>query len=260
MTQYNNIILEIENKVAWLKFNRSDQLNAMNSEMMAEIIDALKEIDNADGAEIKVAVITGNGKAFMAGADIKEYALQTESQFNDFQKNGRNVYSLIEENSKPVIAAINGYAFGGGLEIALACDMIVAAEGAKMGLPEILLHLIPGGGGTIRLAKKIGVNRTNELVMTGKTILAEELYNYGAINHLFSINSFEEDVRKFATDFTYKASDNLKVLKQLSRMSVEGRSAEAEKIEHDALNCFYKSEAAQAKIKEFYDKSIERKK
>lgn len=260
MNQYKNIIFKVEHKVAWLKFNRPDQLNAMNSEMMGEIIEALKKIHDTDSEEIKVAVITGIGKAFMAGADIKEYALQTEAQFNEFQKNGRSVYALIEENSKPVIAAINGYAFGGGLEIALACDMIVAAEGAKMGLPEILLHLIPGGAGTIRLAKKIGINRTNEIVMTGKTILAEELYNYGAINHLFPINSFEEEVRKFAAAFTDKASDNLKVLKQLSRMSVEGRSTEAEKIEHDALNSFYKSDAAQAKIKEFYNKSLERKK
>jgi len=175
MTQYENIIFNIEDKIAWLKFNRPQQLNAMNSDMMNEIIDALKKIDAASADHIRVAVITGIGKAFMAGADIKEYASQTEAQFNDFQKNGRNVYTLIEENSKPVIAAINGFAFGGGLEIALACDMIVAAEGAKMGLPEILLNLIPGGGGAIRLAKKIGVNRTNEIVMGGKKSLADGL-------------------------------------------------------------------------------------
>lgn len=260
MIPYKNIIFEVNEGVAWLKFNRPDQLNAMNSEMMGEIINALRRIDDADSAEIKIAVVTGTGKAFMAGADIKEYALQTDSQFNDFQKSGRGVYSLIEESSKPVIAAINGYAFGGGLEIALACDMIVAVEGAKMGLPEILLHLIPGGGGTIRLAKKIGVNRTNEIVMTGKTIIAEELYQYGAINHLFPKASFENDVRRFAAAFTDKASDNLKILKQISRMSIEGRTSEAEGIEHDSLNRFYRSKAAQVKIQEFYKKSLERKK
>lgn len=260
MTQYENIIFNIEDKIAWLKFNRPQQLNAMNSDMMNEIIDALKKIDAASADDIRVAVITGIGKAFMAGADIKEYASQTEAQFNDFQKNGRNVYTLIEENSKPVIAAINGFAFGGGLEIALACDMIVAAEGAKMGLPEILLNLIPGGGGTIRLAKKIGVNRTNEIVMAGKTILADELCTYGAINHLFPVSSFEDDVKKFAIGFTDKAPENLKVLKLLSQMAADGRSAEAEVVEHDSLTRFYKSEAAQQKIKEFYNKSLERKK
>lgn len=260
MNQYKNIILEVDNKVAWLKFNRPDQLNAMNSEMMREIIEALTKINDTDSEEIKVAVITGIGKAFMAGADIKEYALQTENQFNEFQKNGRNVYALIEGNSKPVIAAINGYAFGGGLEIALACDMILAAEGAKMGLPEILLNLIPGGGGTIRLAKKIGVNRTNEIVMTGKTILAEELHAFGAVNHLFPQNSFEEDVKSFTASFVDKASANLRVLKQISRMAVEGHSVEAEILESDSLNEFYLSEAGQAKIKEFYNRSLERKK
>ena len=260
MRQYKNIVFELIDGVSWLKFNRPDQLNAMNSEMMEEIIDALKIIDNADSSEVKIAVITGVGKAFMEGADIKEYALQTKSEFDDFQKNGRNIYALIESNSKPVIAAINGYAFGGGLEIALSCDMIVAAEGAKMGLPEILLHLIPGGGGTIKLAKKIGVNRTNEIVMTGKMLLAEELYKYGAINHLFPVSSFYADVREFTAHFTDKPSDNLKVLKQLSKMSIEGRTSEAEMVEHDSLNRFYRSEAAQAKIKEFYHKSLERKK
>lgn len=258
--RYENIIFEVNEKIAWLKFNRPDQLNAMNSGMMGEIIDALKKIDSADGSEIKIAVITGIGKAFMAGADIKEYALQTEVEFNNFQINGRSIYDLIETNSKPVIAAINGYAFGGGLEIALACDMILAAGGAKMGLPEILLNLIPGGGGTIRLAKKIGVNRTNEIVMTGKTIIAEDLYQYGAINHLFPIASFEVDVRKFASSFTDKASNNLKILKQISRISIEGHTSEAEEIEHESLNLFYKSEAAQTKIQEFYNKSLERKK
>lgn len=258
--QYKFIILEIENKIAWLKFNRPDQLNAMNSKMMGEIIDALKKIDKAEAEEIKVGVITGIGKAFMAGADIKEYALQTESQFNDFQKNGRNIYTLIEENSKPIIGAINGYAFGGGLEIALACDLIVAVEGAKMGLPEILLNLIPGGSGTLRLAKKIGINRTNEIVMTGKTVIAEELYDYGAINHVFPKATFNQHVLKFALGFIDKASENLKVLKQLTQMSVGRISSEAESIEHNALARFYKSEAAQSKIKEFYNKSIERKK
>lgn len=260
MTPYKHLVFLVSDKIAWLKFNRPAQLNAMNSEMMEEIIDALKNIHSADGEQIKAAVITGVGKAFMAGADIKEYATQTQSQFNDFQKNGRNIYSLIEKNSKPIIAAINGYAFGGGLEIALACDMIAAAEGAKMGLPEILLNLIPGGGGTIRLAKKIGVNRTNEIVMTGKTILAEELFSYGAVNHLFPVSDFEEYVKRFAENFTDKASDNLKVLKQISQMSVEGLSSRAEIIEHDSLSQFYDTEGAQAKITEFYNKSLDRKK
>src|SRR5947207_15058804 len=124
--KYQYTLLEIKNKIAWLIFNRQEQMNAMNSQMMNEIIHSLEEIHAADPGQVRVAVITGAGKAFMAGADIKEYAQQTQGEFEDFQKKGYLLYAAIEDNAKPVIAAINGYAFGGGFEIALACDMIVA--------------------------------------------------------------------------------------------------------------------------------------
>ena len=139
--KYEHVILDINNKIAWIRFNRPEQLNAMNALMMDEIIHALDYVNNADSNEIGVVVITGAGKAFMAGADIKEYAQQTEAQFDAFQLKGHSLYAGIENNSKVVIAAINGYAFGGGFEIALACDMIVAVAGSKMGLPEILKEL-----------------------------------------------------------------------------------------------------------------------
>lgn len=257
---YKYILLEIKNKIGVLKFNRPEQLNAMNSKMMEEIIDALRIIDEAEPQDIKIAIITGMGKAFMAGADIKEYALQSPSQFNQFQKNGRKIYSSIESNSKPIIGAINGYAFGGGLEIALACDLIVAVNGAKMGLPEILLNLIPGGGGTVRLAKKIGINRANEMVMTGRTITSEEMYDFGAINKLFPLQNFNEDVLKYATEFIDKPSDNLKVIKYLTQFSIGTLTPEIELLEHNALVKFYNSEDAQKKLKEFYNKSKEPKK
>ena len=117
---YQHILFEVRDKIAWLTFNRPEQLNAMNAQMMNEIIDALGEINLADSRQVRVAVITGAGKAFMAGADIKEYAQQTQAQFEDFQTKGYSMYTAIEGNTKPVIAAINGYAFGGGFEIALA--------------------------------------------------------------------------------------------------------------------------------------------
>lgn len=260
MSTYKNIIFEISDQVAWLKFNRSGQLNAMNTLMMEEIIDALKQIDVVDNELVKIAVITGEGKAFMAGADIKEYAVQTREQFREFQRKGREIYSLIEENSKPVIAAINGYAFGGGLEIALACDMIVAAKGAKMGLPEILLNLIPGGGGTLRLAKKIGVNRTNEIVMSGETFLAEQFYEYGVINQLYTAENFIEEVEKYAMRFSDKKGENLSIIKKLTQLSVGKILPETVDIEFNALNDFYEEDAAQEKIQEFYLKSQNRKK
>jgi len=257
--QYHHILFDIKDKIAWLTFNRPEQLNAMNAQMMNEIIHALGEINVADTGQVRVAVITGAGKAFMAGADIKEYAQQTQAQFEDFQSKGLSLYAAIEDNAKPIIAAINGYAFGGGFEIALACDMIVAAEETKMGLPEILLNLIPGGGGTLRLSKKIGVNLANEIIMAGRTVLAEELHRHGLINHLYPKDSFIEKVTEFAVSFTNKEPDRLQAIKQLTQLSAGGVSKAAQSIEHTALNSFYNSKAGQEKIQEFYQKSLNKK-
>lgn len=145
MKSFKNILVSENASVATLTFNRPHLLNAMNREMMDEIIDALKLI--TENENIRVAVITGEGRAFMAGADIKEYAVQTGEEFKAFQNKGKELYQLIEEANIPFIAAVNGVALGGGFEIALACDFIIASDGAKMGLPEVHLGLIPGGGG-----------------------------------------------------------------------------------------------------------------
>lgn len=257
---YEHILVEVKDKIAWLTFNRPDQLNAMNAQMMNEIIDALGVIDKAPAEQVAVGVITGAGKAFMAGADIKEYALQTQEEFAGFQKKGQSMYAAIEGNSKPLIAAINGYAFGGGFEIALACDMVVAAEGAKMGLPEILLNLVPGGGGTLRLSKKIGSNLTNEIVMTGRTVLAEEMQQHGLINYIYPRDGFIEKVNEFAAGFTNKLPDRLQVIKQLTQLSTGKISDEAIRIENEALNTFYYSKEGQEMIQAFYKKSLEKKK
>ena len=257
--KYEHIILEIHNKIAFIKFNRPEQLNAMNALMMDEIIHALDFVNKADSQEIGVVVITGAGKAFMAGADIKEYAQQTEAQFDAFQLKGHSLYAGIENNSKVVIAAINGYAFGGGFEIALACDMIVAAAGTKMGLPEILLNLIPGGGGSLRLTKKIGINLTNEIVMTGRTILAEEMHARGVINYIYPRENFIEKATEFAQTFAAQLSDRLQAIKQLTQEAANGITPALQAKEAAALGKFYRSKEGQEKIQAFYNKSLEKK-
>ena len=257
--KYEHIILEIHNKTAWIKFNRPEQLNAMNALMMDEIIHALDFVNKADSSEIGVVVITGAGKAFMAGADIKEYAQQTEAQFDAFQLKGHSLYAGIENNSKVIIAAINGYAFGGGFEIALACDMIVAAAGTKMGLPEILLNLIPGGGGSLRLTKKIGINLTNEIVMTGRTILAEEMHARGVINYIYPRENFIEKATEFAQTFAAQLPDRLLAIKQLTQEAVNGITPALQAKEAALLGKFYRSKEGQEKIQAFYNKSLEKK-
>jgi len=257
--KYEHIILDINNKIAWLKFNRPEQLNAMNALMMDEIIHALDFVNKADSSEIGVVVITGAGKAFMAGADIKEYAQQTEAQFDAFQLKGHSLYAGIENNSKVVIAAINGYAFGGGFEIALACDMIVASNGAKMGLPEILLNLIPGGGGSLRLTKKIGINLTNEIVMTGRTLVAEEMHDRGVINYIYPRENFIEKATEFAQTFAAQLPDRLLAIKQLTQEAANGITPALQVKEAALLGKFYRSKEGQEKIQAFYNKSLEKK-
>ena len=254
---FTHVKLEVDGAVATLAFNRPDQLNAMNAAMMREIISALEYI-HAD-PEIRIGVLTGEGKAFMAGADIKEYAAQSAAQFDDFTWRGRHLYTLLESSNKPMIAAVNGYAFGGGFEIALSCDLILARKGAKFGLPEILLNLIPGGGGTQRLVQKIGLNRANELLMTGRTVTAEELASWGCVNHLYDAETFHEQTMSFARELAKKEPEPLRVIKQLTRLAAAPVSGPALTLESQAVSRYFHSPAGQLKIQEFLNKSLSKK-
>lgn len=254
---YQHLRYETADGIATITFDRPDQLNAMNRVMMEEIIHAITRLDTDPAA--RVGLLTGAGRAFMAGADIKEYARQTEAGFESFQILGRSLYAALEGNRKPVIAALNGHAFGGGLEIALACDLIVAAEGAKMGLPEILLHLIPGGGGTQRLPRKLGLTRANELLFTGRTVTAAEMHAWGVINHVYPRDTFVVEARAFAATLADKSPEALRVLKQLTQLAAGAFNPAAQALENEALGRFYRSAAAQARIQDFLVQSEARR-
>ena len=251
---YKNSTVEISNGIGVLQFNRPDQLNAMNREMMDEIISGIVAINKSDKA--LVGVITGNGRAFMAGADIKEYASQTSEQFKAFQEMGIKLYESIENAPKPWIAAVNGFALGGGFEIALACDMILASESAKMGLPEVFLSLVPGGGGTQRLIQKISVNRAKEMLFTGGQYAASTLYDWGIVNHVFKADEFDEEVFRFAEKLTRRSPKALKQLKRLAQLSLSPVPFD-QKIEEEgkAVTELFYSKEAQKAIKDFIDKS-----
>jgi len=216
--EYRSIQLTVENEIAVLSFNRPAQLNAMNREMMDEIIDAIAFANQSQS--IRVGIIRGNGRAFMAGADIKEYGIQTPDEFKSFQVRGKLLYDSIEQSSKPWIAAVNGFALGGGFEIALACDMILASELAVMGLPEVFLSLIPGGGGTQRLVQKIGINRVKEVLFTGNQFGANTFYDWGVINRVFESAIFENEVLQFAEKLARRPAKSLAQLKRLANMSL----------------------------------------
>lgn len=181
-----NILFKIENRVGLITINRPQQLNALNNETIGELHRQFEEIKN--DKNIRSIIIVGEGeKAFVAGADIKEFANFSKDQGKKLAKNGQEkLFNLIENFSKPVIAAINGFALGGGLELAMACHIRIASENAKMGLPEVSLGVIPGYGGTQRLAQLIGKGKAIELITTAQMINSKQALEYGLINHLVS--------------------------------------------------------------------------
>ncbi len=185
MADYQNLIPDIQNGILTLTINRPDKLNALNAATINEIKTGIE--DAYDDKEIKGIIITGAGeKAFVAGADIKEIAALNEAYGRKFAEQGQEAFFSIENCAKPVIAAVNGFALGGGCELAMACHLRVATENAKFGQPEVNLGVIPGYGGTQRLTQLIGKGKALELMMTGDMISAQEAHKLGLVNHVVS--------------------------------------------------------------------------
>jgi len=183
-TTYENLILEIQDRVARVTISRPKVLNALNEKTVREIHAVFSSL--RENADVGVVILTGAGeKAFVAGADINELAVMTPLQGEASSKLGQAALREIETLGKPVIAAINGFALGGGCELALACHMRFASENAKLGLPEVGLGIIPGYGGTQRLPRIVGLGRALELITTGNMIDAQEALRIGLVNHVF---------------------------------------------------------------------------
>lgn len=187
MSNFENIIVEHEGKVATVTINRPQSLNALNAQTISELSTALDEL-NTDG-NCRVVILTGSGeKSFVAGADIKEFSDFNSEKAEELARNGQNsLFNKIENMSKPVIAAVNGFALGGGLELAMSCHIRYASENAKLGLPEVTLGLIPGYGGTQRLPKLVGKGLANELIFSAKMISAARAKEIGLVNEVFTL-------------------------------------------------------------------------
>lgn len=180
----SNILIHTENYITTITINRPDKLNALNSDTILELS---KAIDEADGSpETRVIILTGAGeKAFVAGADISEFANFNKEQGKNLAEKGqRLLFDKVDNSSTPVIAAVNGFALGGGLELAMAAHFRVASDNARMGLPEVSLGVIPGYGGTQRLPQLVGKGRAMEMIMTAGMINAETALSYGLVNHV----------------------------------------------------------------------------
>jgi len=194
---YETIKVEREQSVLWIILNRPHRLNAFNDVLLEELADIL-DIAEKD-ASVKCVVITGEGdRAFSAGADVTMFPKATPVKAEEFSRIGQKVFGKIEEMSKPVIASINGFALGGGLELALACDFRVAAEHAELGSPEIILGLIPGWGGTQRLVRIVGLARAKEIVMLGNKLKADEALKIGLVNRVVHYDKLKNETRELA--------------------------------------------------------------
>ena len=207
---YHNIVIENADNIAVLTINRPNQLNALNAATIAELGKAFKMLE-ADET-IKVIILIGAGeKAFVAGADIKEFCSFSVEEGKNLADNGhKTLFDVVQNLTTPVIAAVNGFALGGGLELAMSCHFRLASTNAKSGLPEVTLGVIPGYGGTQRLAQLVGKGRAMEMIMTAKMISAEEALDYGLVNHVTPQEELLEASKKIALNIVKNSSVAIK--------------------------------------------------
>jgi enoyl-CoA hydratase len=203
---YKNLLIESKDCLQVVYINNHNSLNALNSKVLKELDKFFSEIDEM----IKVVVIKGVGKAFVAGADISEMMNYNEEQAKSFSEFGSFVFRKIEKAKQIVIASINGFALGGGCELAMACDLRIASEKAKFGQPEINLGIIPGFSGTQRLPRLVGIAKAKELIFTGSIINSEEALNIGLVNKVVEHDKLDEEVLSFANLISSKSSSSLK--------------------------------------------------
>lgn len=205
--EFEKLLVENKDGVVLLTINSPKTMNALNNKILGELECALYELER--DAEVKVVILTGAGKAFVAGADIGEMAQLNSLEGHRFGANGQRMLLSISRMKTPVIAAVNGFALGGGLELALACDFIYASEKAKLGFPEVTLGVIPGFGGTQNLPRRIGAAKANELIFTGKMIDAAKGQAWGIVNEVFAADELLD--KAFATANKIAAAGTLAV-------------------------------------------------
>lgn len=201
MSNYSTVLVEISEQVGLVRLNRPQAMNAINQTLARELMDALLALDSDD--QVGALVVTGNERVFAAGADIKEMADATAVEM--LLRDTVSQFDRIRQVKKPVIAAVSGWCLGGGCELALSCDMIVASETARFGQPEINIGVIPGAGGTQRLARLLGKALTMEMVLNNRTLTAEEALRFGMVNRLVPVERYLEEALSLAKEIAARA-------------------------------------------------------
>jgi enoyl-CoA hydratase len=250
---FDNLLLERDGGVAVLTINRPKVLNALNAQTLDELRRAILELKHDDG--VRVVVLTGAGeKAFIAGADINELAVQSPTGGREHAMRGQHVLDLIEHTGKPVIAAINGYALGGGCELAMACTMRLAADTAKLGQPEINLGIIPGYAGTQRLARLVGRGRALELLLTGDQISAAEAHRLGLVNRVVPAADLMAEARKLAAALAAKAPIAMRYILEAVHKGLEMPLPQAQVFEATLFGLVSSTEDMREGTKAFLEK------
>lgn len=231
--EFENILIEKESSLAIITINRPTKLNALNKPTIEELHQALKHLEK--DRETRVIIITGSGdKAFVAGADIKEFSSFNTSEGSQLASKGQELlFDYIQHYNKPVIAAVNGFALGGGLELAMAAHFRIASSNAKMGLPEVTLGLIPGYGGTQRLPQLIGKGRAMELIMTADIITADKALAYGLVNHVVEQEELLAFTKKLANKIAFNSASAIsRAIKSINANFKEGINGYHEEIKN----------------------------
>jgi len=244
------ILSEIKESVALLRINRPKALNALNSPLMHELMDLLETLD--EDKSVGAIVLTGDERAFAAGADITEMAEASSTEM--LLKGHISPYDRIQKISKPVIAAVSGWCLGGGNELAMSCDMIVASETAKFGQPEIKLGVIPGAGGTQRLTKAVGKAVAMEMVLNDRTLDAEEALAYGLVNRVVPVERFLEEAMDLATSIAARAPLATRMGKEAVNRSFETHLSDGIAEERQSFYFLFSSEDQKEGMRAFSEK------
>jgi enoyl-CoA hydratase len=241
---------QIEPFVALIELNRPKELNALNHELMGELHEALVQLDA--NQNVRVIILTGNEKAFAAGADIKQMADKTAVEM--ITENRFKTWDQIRNTKKPIIGAVSGFALGGGCELAMTCDMIVASETAKFGQPEVRIGTIPGAGGTQRLTKALGKAKSMELILSGRFLSAIEAFAHGLVNHVFPLDSYLNEAIKLAKEIAAFSPVAVQLAKEAVNRSFETHLEEGLAFERKSFYLTFASEDQKEGMKAFVEK------
>ena len=248
--EFINVTSQFENGIALIQLNRPKELNALNRELMQEVRDALQQLDKDEA--VRVIIITGNEIAFAAGADIKQMADQ--SAIDMLMIDQFSTWDQIRKTKKPIIAAVSGFALGGGCEFVMTCDMVIASETAKFGQPEIKIGTMPGAGGTQRLTKAIGKAKAMELILTGRFLSAEEAHFYGLVNKVVPVEMYLFEAVQLAKEIAQMSPVAVRLAKEAINRSFETHLDEGLLLERKNFYLTFASEDQKEGMKAFIEK------